>query len=253
MAHPPIRLLVIKAREVVTQVALVALAAFSAVAAGCVSSIEGLYPPAPAEPVKSIYVINHGWHTGIAVRRADLPDGVRPARADVADSEYVEVGWGDREFYMAPEGTVGLALKAVFWPSPGVLHVVGFDGPVPEFFRQREVIEILLSDRGFQRLAAFIWDAYARDSSGQTMVVGRGQYANSRFYAAREKYSLLRTCNTWTARALRSAGLPITALYAVTAGNVMSQTRPLGRRMNERGAERADEVPPLGPVRKPPR
>src|SRR5512134_2361869 len=121
------RRLVIKARAVVTHVALVGLMVLGAVAAGCVGSIEGLYPPAPAEPVKPIYVINHGWHTGIAVRRADLPDGVRPEGADVADSEYVEVGWGDRAFYMAPEGTVGLALKAVFWPSPGVLHVVGFD------------------------------------------------------------------------------------------------------------------------------
>ncbi|MDP2702217.1 MAG: DUF2459 domain-containing protein, partial [Candidatus Rokubacteria bacterium] len=59
--------------------------------------------------------------------------------------------------------------------------------------------------------------------------VGRGQYANSRFYVAREKYFLLKTCNTWTARALRSAGLPITSLYAATAGSVMHQTRTLGK------------------------
>jgi uncharacterized protein (TIGR02117 family) len=253
VADTPIRLLVNKAREVGTRVALVGLVVFSAVAAGCVKSIEGLYPPAPAELVKPIYVIDHGWHTGIAVRRADLPEGVSPERADVADSEYVEVGWGNREFYMAPEGTVGLALKAVLWPTPGVLHVVGFDGPVPQFFPQREIVEILVSDRGLQRLAAFIGDAYARDGSGRTMVAGRGQYANSRFYAAREKYSLLKTCNTWTARALRSAGLPLTSLYAVSAGNVMRQTRPLGRRMNERAAGWADEVPPPAPVHRPPR
>ena len=219
-----------KARKVVaTQVALVGLVVFSAAAAGCAKSIEGLYPPAPAELVKPIYVINHGWHTGIAVRRADIPEGVWPEHADFADSEYVEVGWGNREFYMAPEGTLGLALKAVFWPTPGVLHVVGFDGPVQRFFRQREIVEILVSDRGFHRLAVFIGNAYAKDGSGRTIVVGRGQYANSRFYVAREKYFLLKTCNTWTARALRSAGLPITSLYAVSAGNVMDQTRPLGK------------------------
>ena len=82
------------------------------------------------------------------------------------------------------------------------------------------------------------------------MIVGRGQDANSRFYAAREKYSLLKTCNTWTARALRSAGLPITSLYAVSAGNVMEQARPLGRQMNERAAEWMDEAPPSGPARR---
>jgi uncharacterized protein (TIGR02117 family) len=240
----------VKAREVATHVALVGLVVFSAVATGCVKSIAGLYPPAPADLVKPIYVINHGWHTGIAVRRADLPEGVWPELPDVADSEYVEVGWGNREFYMAPEGTLGLALKAVLWPTPGVLHVVGFDGPVQEFFRQREIVEILVSDRGFQRLAAFIGDAYAKDGSGRGMILGRGQYANSRFYAAREKYSLLKTCNTWTARALRSAGLPITSLYAVSAGNVMEQARPLGRQMNERAAEWADEAPQSRPARR---
>jgi len=219
----------VKAREVATRVALVGLVVFSAAAAGCAKSIEGLYPPAPAELVKPIYVINHGWHTGIAVRRANIPEGVWPEHADFADSEYVEVGWGNREFYTAPEGTLGLALKAAFWPTPGVLHVVGFDGPVQQFFRQRQIVEILVSDRGFHRLAVFIGNAYATDGSGRTMVVGRGQYANSRFYVAREKYFLLKTCNTWTARALRSAGLPITALYAVSAGNVMDQTRPLGQ------------------------
>lgn len=46
---------------------------------------------------------------------------------------------------MAPEGIPGLALKAVLWPSPGVLHVVGIDGPVPQFFHQREIVEILVS------------------------------------------------------------------------------------------------------------
>ena len=85
------------------------------------------------------------------------------------------------------------------------------------------------------------------------MVLGQGQYANSRFYAARGKYSLLQTCNTWTARALRSAGLPITSLYAVSAGNVMAQTRPLGRRISEHAAKWADEVPPSGPVHQSPR
>ena len=218
-----------KAREVATQVALVGLVVFSATAAGCAKSIEGLYPPAPAELVKPIYVINHGWHAGIAVRRADIPEGVWPEHRDIPASEYVEVGLGARDFYIAPEGTLWLALKAVFWPTPGVLHVVCVDGPVQQFFRQREIVEILVSDRGFHRLAVFIGDAYAKDGSGRTMVVGRGQYANSRFYVAREKYFLLKTCNTWTARALRSAGLPITSLYAVSAGNVMDQTRPLGQ------------------------
>src|SRR3989304_4340247 len=102
---------------------------FSALLAGCAGSLQGLYPSAPGEPVKPVYVINHGWHPAIAVRRADIPQDVWPEHGDFADFEYVEVGWGDRDFYAAPEGTLWLAVKAVFWPTPGVRPGVRGEGP----------------------------------------------------------------------------------------------------------------------------
>ena len=208
--------------------AAVGLLALSVVAAGCAGGLEGRVASAPGEADKPIYIVNHGWHTGIAVRRADIPEGVWPEHRDIRASESVEVGWGDRDFYVAPEGTLWLALRAVFWRTSSVLHVVGFDGPAEDFFRPREIVEVLVSARGLRQLAAFIADAYAKNDSGTTIVVGPGHYANSRFYAAREKYSLLNTCNVWTARALRAAGLPITPRYAITAANVMDQARASG-------------------------
>ena len=190
--------------------------------------MAALYPPWPGEIVKSVYVMSHGWHTGIAVRRQDIPEGLWPEQYDFADAEYVEVGWGDREFYMTPEATSGQALRAVVWPTSSVLHVVAFSGRVGRFFPRSEILEIAVSSRGFDRLVTFIQDAHARDEAGRAIPLGPGQYGNSRFYLAREKYFLLKTCNTWTARALRAAGAPITPLYALTAGNVMSQARTFG-------------------------
>ena len=195
---------------------------------GCARSVQGLYPPGAGEPIRSIYVINHGWHTGIAVRRADIPEGVWPQHRDLLASEYVEVGWGNRDFYLAPEGTVWLALKAAVWPTPGVLHVVGFDGPMERFFDGREIVQVLVSDRGFHQLAVVIQDAYAKDEAGTPIVVGPGQYANSRFYVAREKYYVLKTCNTWTVTALRAAGLPVVPLSAVTAAGAIAEARRFG-------------------------
>ena len=200
-----------------------------ALVAGCAGPVQGLYPPGAGEPIRPIYVINHGWHTGIAVRRADIPEGVWPQHRDLRASEYVEVGWGNRDFYLAPEGTVWLALKAAVWPAPGVLHVVGFDGPVERFFGGREIVQVLVSDRGFHQLAVGIQDAYAKDDAGTPIVVGPGQYANSRFYVAREKYYLLKTCNTWTVTALRAAGLPVVPLSAVTAAGAIGEARRFGR------------------------
>ncbi len=199
------------------------LLAIAALASGCVDPVQGLYPPREGEPVTSVWVVSHGWHTGIVVRRRDVPDGLWPQLRDFADSELVEVGWGERDFYMAPAGTSGLALRAAFLPSSSVLHVAGFGGPVERYFPANEVVEITLSRRGLDTLAAFIGDAYAKDEAGTVIRLGPGLYPQSRFYLARETYHALKTCNTWTAKALRSAGCAITPVYALTAGNVIHQ------------------------------
>ncbi len=203
----------------------VLLLASAVLASGCVGPVHGLYPPRAGESVTSVWVVSHGWHTGIVVRRQDIPDGLWPQLGDFAGSEIVEVGWGERDFYMAPAGTSGMALKAALWPGSSVLHVVGFSGPVERHFPASEIVEITLSRRGFEKLAAFFQEAYATDEAGGAIRLGPGQHPNSRFYLARETYHALKTCNTWTAKALRSAGCPITPVHALTAGNVIHQAR----------------------------
>lgn len=198
------------------------LLASAVLGSGCVGPVHGLYPPRPGEAVRSVWVVSHGWHTGIVVRRQDVPDGLWPQLRDFAGSELVEVGWGDRDFYMAPAGTSGMALEAALRPGPSVLHVVGFRGSVERLFAA-SVVEIRLSGRGVEQLAAFIEAAYAKDAAGAVIPLGPGQHPGSRFYLARERYHALKTCNVWTARALRAGGCPITPLYAVTAGNVLYQ------------------------------
>ncbi len=199
------------------------LLAAAVLASGCVGPALGLYPPSPGESVTSVWVVSHGWHTGIVVRRQDVPEGLWPQLRDFVGSELVEVGWGERDFYMAPAGTSGMALRAALWPSSSVLHVGGFSGPAESYFPASEIVEIKLSRRGFEKLAVFLQKAYATDEAGGAIRLGPGQYPNSLFYLARETYHLFKTCNVWTARALRSAGCPITPFVSVTAGNVIHQ------------------------------
>jgi uncharacterized protein (TIGR02117 family) len=194
--------------------------ALGALAWGCAGPVTGLWPPAPGEPVRAIAVVNHGWHTGIVVSVKEIPEGAWPGHRDFPGAEYLEVGWGDHDFYQAPQASLWLAVKAAFWPSPSVLHVAAFRGPP---WPGAERVEIELTEAGFSRLLAFIEAAYARGETGGPVPLGQGQTAWSRFYLGRERYFLLRTCNTWVARALRAAGCPITPLYALTAGNLMSQ------------------------------
>ena len=200
------------------------------VCSGCFGPIENIYPPKPDEHPISVYIVNHNdWHTGIVVRRQDIPSNLWPENNDFADFEYLEVGWGDRDYYQTPEPTKWMTMKAAFWPTQSVLHIVGFSAPVERHYPEAEIIEIGLSHRGFEQLCIFIQDRYARDASGQTIKLGPGLLENSRFYLARGKFYLLRSCNVWTAEALRSAGCPITPLYSITANNLMYQAIKFGK------------------------
>lgn len=71
----------------------------------------------------------------------------------------------------------------------------------------------------------YIHDAHAREGAQPAAPLGPGLYGDSRFYPARERFHLFNTCNVWTARALRAAGLPFAP--AVTAEGVMAQARAL--------------------------
>jgi hypothetical protein len=134
----------------------------------CAAPLREAYPPTRGEPVTSVSVVSHGWHTGIAVRPADIPEGVWPEHRQLGAAEQLEVAWGDRDFYMAPRGTLRLALRAAFWSSASVLHISAFDRPVDQVFPGQEVIQMRVSHQGLRRLAGFFQDAYARDPAGES-------------------------------------------------------------------------------------
>ena len=199
--------------------------------AGCHGHVREVSSPLPGEATVTIYVVEHGWHTGIVIRRDDIPAEAWPEHRRILAARFLEVGWGDRAFYESPEAGVRLALKAAFSSEGSVLHVAGFDPPPATYFSRAEIIAIELSGRGVEALARFVSATYALDGAGQPIEVGPGPYPLSRFYAATGRYSLLHTCNTWVAEALRAAGCPITPSLAITAGNLLVQAEQCGRAM----------------------
>lgn len=170
----------------------------------------------------TVYVINHGWHTGLVIRRGDIPEGLWPEHRQAPPGEYLEVGWGQREFYQNQEPSLLMALRAALWPSPSVLHLAGFNGPVAAQFPNSEIAAVQVNTTAMSRLVNYISDAYARDAAGNIIRLGQGLYGDSRFFAGRETFHLFRTCNVWTARALRLAGCSIPP--GITSGNVIAHT-----------------------------
>lgn len=173
-----------------------------------------------------IYVVRHALHTGVVVAASAASSW--PAARELADAEFFEVGWGDRRFYMAADPGIWLGLRALLWPTDSALHVVAFNGPVARTFPEAEIIALPLSADGLARLAARVRDSHALDAAGQPIVLGPGETGRSRFYASRERFHLLQTCNVWVARLLQHAGIAVDPAQALTAGALLAQLRPIG-------------------------
>ncbi len=189
-------------------------------------------PGAKTEPTETVYVVNHGWHTGIVVPAAILPATARPPWEAVQRSQYLEFGRGDEAFYRGDRTPI-IALRAMFWRNPAVLHVVAMNESPEVFFPYSGIIKIHASKDGFARLCAYLSESYAIDATRNPIELGNGIYGTSRFYRAAGHYYFPNTCNKWTARAIRTTGTPINPFYAIRAENVFNQSRRYGVVMRE--------------------
>lgn len=193
---------------------------FACLLCGCASSPVAVLPQAPADA--SVLLVPQGGHTGIAVRRTDIPEPLLPEKRDFPLADYLEFGWGDRDFYMTEFPGPWVTFKAAFLPTRSVVHVAAVRGAPASSFPGSEILELRVSRPALEGLLRYVHDSFARDGRGAAEPLGRG------FYSGREKFHLLRTCNVWTAGALRAAGLPVRD--AITVEGIMRQARPLAAR-----------------------
>jgi hypothetical protein len=191
----------------------------------CAAPRSSLSLPRSGEPAKTVYVVHHGaLHTGLTLKRADIPRGSWPASRDYARSNYIEVGWGDNDGYRKPL-TSGIAMKALAGSRRTVLLADGFSQAIRAKYNDPKftVLAVDLSEAGFARLCDHIQQTYALNEKGEPIRLGAG------WYRARGTYSAFNTCNTWVASGLRQAGCPITPAMCLTPGQLLSQVRRFGK------------------------
>ena len=187
----------------------------------------------PAAHAEEFFVVRHGWHSGIVVSRANilrdaLPPGV--VTQDFAGCRCLEFGWGDRAFYTAPKPTVPMALRAALLPGPSVLHVAGFAVPPARTHQWTEIVPVRCTHEEFAALCRSLGETFERDAAGRAQRLGTGLYGfKSRFYAARGRYWIGNTCNSWTLCEARAGGLPtrLGPTGTLSSGAVTGQVRRL--------------------------
>ncbi len=177
----------------------------------CLSQSHAVKPAAKGGPAegRTVYVVSHGWHTGLVVPARQIQERLHTLKARFGPTPHIEFGWGDRAFYPAAEVSAGLALKALLWPTASVIHAVAVPANVGGYFPDSEVIALCLSTSGYASLLRHISDSFLKDGTGRLLPLQSGIYGNSQFYAATGLFSLMNTCNTWTARGLHRAGVEI--------------------------------------------
>ena len=160
-----------------------------------------------------ILILSGPIHTDIAI---PLNDETR-ARFDFAgeagvpldhpEARWVIFGWGGRSFYLETPTWSDLKPMPVFKAltvDRSVMHV-DIAGPIVE--PQPSVASVDLDRAAFERLMTFISESFARHEGAVVPVEGFSYGYADRFFEAEGPFNVLFGCNTWTARALREAGL----------------------------------------------
>jgi uncharacterized protein (TIGR02117 family) len=185
-------------------------------------AMPAAYQPAHGDVV---YVIAGGWHTEVALPVAEIGGPLAQLAAVFVGTSYLIFGWGARDFYTAQNPGFGDLLRAAV-PGPAVMLVIP-SGAAPTVYLNPANVWAISLAQGAAGLSQFLWNSLAKNQTGVPIRVGDGPYPQSVFYAATGTYDASDTCNTWTAEALRAAGLPVSAAGVIFPGQVLDQLQLL--------------------------
>lgn len=172
---------------------------------------------------ETIWVLDSGWHTGLVLKRDELSAVLDALLHPGSRTRYLMFGWGNRRFYMAPDPTLGMDIAALF-PSRSTILVEGCDvAPRACYTRAVKLHIVRLSPSQQARLDQYLLHSFQQNKAGQADPLGPGPDPGSEFYASGLRYDAFHTCNTWTAEALRKAGLPIRYHGVIFADQLWSQ------------------------------
>ena len=169
---------------------------------------------APAEPPNiEAYVLSNGVHTDLVlpVRSAVIDWRAlfdpRDAKVPPLDAEFIAIGWGDRDFYLHTPTWADLTLRravgALFGANASLLHVTW----LTRAQLRQGAYAMPMSPRQYLQLVAHVRESLPRAAARP--MPGAGYGAEDAFYEALGSYHLFETCNTWTGRGLRRAGVPV--------------------------------------------
>jgi uncharacterized protein (TIGR02117 family) len=173
-----------------------------------------IWPRADTARTRDIIVLSNPIHTDIAIplndetrRRFSFLETVGLPLAH-PDARWVIFGWGGRAFYLETPTWADLKPMPVFkaLTVDSAVMRVGIVGEIAS--PDPSAVRLKVSDAGLDQLLTFVAESFVTDGNGsQKLIQHAGYGVNDRFFEAKGYFNALFGCNTWTARALREAGL----------------------------------------------
>jgi len=182
----------------------------------------------PAEDTaKIIYLVKIKWHTGIIFNTSQVDTLIWKFIKDFKAFRYVDIGWGDADFYQHPGFDPELAARALFMKTDAALRVAGFNRGIDDYLQGTDYAErIIVDEEKFDRLCRYIQFFYFIDKDSP-VILSQHLDGAVRFYKAKGCYTLFNTCNTWIAAGLDYAGYKINPKI-ILSEELFRQTVKLG-------------------------
>lgn len=160
-----------------------------------------------------IFVLTNGVHSDIVVPLEnsiiDWNTLVDPSKTRSGNSnvKYVAFGWGEKDFYLNTPTWSDLkfrtAVKALFLMNTTAMHVTFYS----QLTESNTCKKICVTQEDYKSLVMYIENSFVKKDGLLVLIKGFSYADNDLFYYANGRYNLFVTCNIWTIKALRKAGV----------------------------------------------
>ncbi len=182
----------------------------SVVLSACTSTLRPSAIPM-ANTSHTIYFIYRGWHTSILIDAKELKKQNPLLAEDLNGQKYGRIGWGDGDYFTGKNKSVATATKALIASRYSAIQLLPYDYDPFDEIPTETWVPLALTEQGMQNLLKYINSSIATDENRQLKRLPAFGGAQGSFFESKDRYSLFNNCNTWSLKALRAAGLPVTS------------------------------------------
>ncbi len=172
-----------------------------------------------ATPTIDAYLSSNGVHTDfIFPTHTPLIDWttIFPVTAfpsSTLGTDFIAIGWGDREFYLNTPEWKDLTFKRAVFALTGqdhsLMHVEYLGQRDFQAITRTQTYHLRLSTAQYIQLRNYVIKSTRIDKNTAQNVPNHHYDQNDAFFEANGQYSLFKTCNTWIGNGLQQAGVKV--------------------------------------------